>query len=103
MRRKPGRPKNPKGTRSVSISLRINEKLLRDLKQAAAESGQGVFAREVMQRLRASLLAQGLYNEEIRGLSYLFERALNVLPGGKLMKDPWRFRAFTGAVAAILA
>src|SRR5262245_47904795 len=101
-RRKGGRPKKPRGARSVLISLRVHEELLRDLKQAADESGHGNLSQEINQRLRQSLVGQGIYNEEMRALTWLFERALNILPGGKLMKDRWRFIAFSGAVVAIL-
>ena len=39
----------------------------------------------------------------MRGIAYLLERALNILPGGKLTSDPWRMIAFIAATAAILA
>ena len=99
-RRKVGRPKKLKG--SVGISLRVHEDLLRDLKMAANESGHGNLSREINYRLRASLVAQGIHNEEMRAISYLMERVLNILPGGKLMNDRWRFTAFSAATVAIL-
>jgi hypothetical protein len=53
--RKVGRPPKPEGAGSVNISLRINETLLAQLRNAADRAGHGNLSREISRRLWVSL------------------------------------------------
>jgi hypothetical protein len=108
--KKVGRPKNPKGAGSVNISLRIEEGLLDQLKNAAAEKGHGVLSREIMSRLKYSLKFSDR-DKSIYALCYLMAELADLVgnpisaqgkPRFDWRTDPFTFEAFRVALGELL-
>jgi hypothetical protein len=106
-RRKVGRPKKPTGTGSVSISLRINEPLLKRLERAARDRGHGNLSREIQNRLRTSFALDGRRSEETKAIGFLLDETLgamdDIAPADKALKDDrWRMLALAEAARALI-
>src|SRR5262245_53587120 len=107
---KRGRPKKPKGTGSVNISLRIDEALLARLKRFSHESGHDNLSREIMNRLKASFVPKRDEDPAMRALCFLISHIAKSTsppaPGsdksGVWRSNPFFFAAFKLAVAQLL-
>jgi hypothetical protein len=117
--RKVGRPKKPKGTGSVSISLRINEGLLATLKEAAAQNGHDNLSQEIVNRLKRSLADDKARTKDraLEALCFVIEQTAQQVTGDTFIldketkaattayswrSDPFFFRAFKLAIAQVL-
>jgi hypothetical protein len=106
-RRKVGRPKKPPGVGSVNISLRINEALLQQLRDAADKAGHSNLSREIAYRLRRSLEldAERERDPALQGLLFLIGQLTERISGGMFVmgdeklrsdfKKEWRTDLFT--------